>query len=264
LTRATAADVDRTSAAAALDAVFAKYVVPLSFPEPVYAIHVQANDVVLGASPIWYGGDGNVVAAGLLAVRGTRGWIGGFGVVPAHRGEGLGRALLADMLERAHALALESVTLEVLAENPAARKVYEDGGFIAIRRLASFVMDTRRIAPVRGDAPYADAVAFLDADDATMPCWQRETASLRHQANLHAVGDDRAFAVFRHNGEVAQLLKVRAASVDQFARLSASVAGETGVARMKLFNEPIDSGLAEAARSLGWSEGDEMDEMRWP
>jgi len=259
--RITAAGVDRTSAAAALDAVFAEYVVPISFAEPVYAIHVSANDVAAGASPIWFDRDGRVVAAAVLVVRGTRGWIGGFGIVPSHRRRGLGAALLADILERARAIRIDSVALEVLAENAPARRTYESGGFASSRRLLTFAADAKEIRPERSAAPYAEAAQFLDLPDVIPPCWQREGASLRRQTNLHAVGDARAYCVFRHNGERAQLLKVRASSVEQFATLCASVVGQTGVERIDLFNEPSESASAEAARELGWSVKHEMDEM---
>jgi len=262
LRRVTAADVDRASAADALDRVFANYVVPISFAEPAYTIHVEANDVAAASSPIWYDGEGSVVAAGLLGVRGKRGWVGGFGIAPAQRRRGLGKALLAQMVEQAWSLGLDSITLEVLVENAAARKTYAAGGFAPVRVLATFAVDARQVAPQAADAPYARAAPLLDDADQTPPCWQRESASLRRQPNLHAVGDGRAFCVFRHNGERAQLLKVRAASPDQFARLAASVVAQTGVARIELFNEPLDSPTAEAARDLAWTAANEVIEMR--
>jgi GNAT superfamily N-acetyltransferase len=259
--RITAADVDRTRAAAALDCVFAEYLVPISFAEPVYAIHVTANDVDAGSSPIWYDRAGGVVAAALLGVRGARGWIGGFGIVPARRGQGLGTALLAEIIERARALAIASIALEVLVENAPARRTYEGGGFACSRRLVTFTGEATRLLSRRAEAPYADPASFIDLPDETAPCWQREAASLRRQTNLHAVGDARAHCVFRHNGERAQLLKIRASSDEGFASLCTSVVGQTGVTRLELFNEPEASATAAAARALGWSVIHEMDEM---
>lgn len=260
--RVTAADVGRADAAAALDGVFAEYLVPISFSEPIYAVHVAANDVSLASSPIWYDRNGSVVAAALLGVRDTRGWVGGFGVAPAHRKRGLGRALLAEVLERAWSLSLDSVALEVLAENVAARKTYDAGGFRTTRRLQTLGGDAKQAGTGPADAPYARAKPLLDVRAEAMPCWQREPASLARQTNLHAVGNARAFCVFRHNGERAQLLKVRADSHEEFAWLAASVVAQTGVTRLDLFNEPEDSNAARAARTLGWQVLHEMDEMR--
>jgi ribosomal protein S18 acetylase RimI-like enzyme len=261
LRRATAADVDLSHAAAALDGVFAEYLVPISFSEPIYAIHVSANDVDLGSSPIWYDDDDAVVAAALLGVRDARGWIGGFGVAPEHRKRGLGRALLCELVERAWALGLTSIALEVLAENVAARRTYEAGGFGSTRRLQTFGADAKRFERRPADAAYTNAEPFLDVPNDVAPCWQREAASLRRQTNLHAVGNARAFCVFRHNGERAQLLKVHADSTEEFTWLIASVVAQTGVTRLDLFNEPAGSAAATAARSLGWYLTHEMDEM---
>jgi ribosomal protein S18 acetylase RimI-like enzyme len=262
LRRGTAADVDRKTAAAALDAVFAQYLVPISFSEPVYAVHTKANDVVAEQSPIWYDSDGSVVAAGVLGVRGKRGWIGGFGVIPALRKQGLGHALLDEMLERSRAIGLHSLMLEVLVQNEGARRTYEAGGFFVTRRLSTFGVDAHQPAPDVREVPYANALAFLDdAAGEVRPCWQREDASLRRQPNLHAVGDASAYAIFRHNGERAQILKVRAESVEHFARLTGAIAAQTGVVRIEHFHEPVESAIADAARSLGWSVGHESYEM---
>jgi len=259
--RTTAAAVGGARAAAALDSVFREYLVPISFDGPAYAIHVAANDIDLAASPIWYDDDETVVAAAVLGVRDPHGWIGGFGVAPAHRKRGLGHALLAEVLERAWSLGLGSVTLEVLAENAAARRTYEAGGFTPARRLIAFGAEATSLQG-RGGAPYADAAPLLDAPDETPPCWQREAASLHRQPSLHAVGDARAFCVFRHDGQRAQLLKVRADSAEQFAGLAASVVAQTAVVRLELFNEPATSATAAAARTLGWKPIHELDEMR--
>jgi ribosomal protein S18 acetylase RimI-like enzyme len=262
LRRGTAADVDRKTAAAALDAVFAEYLVPISFSEPIYAVHVKANDVVAEQSPIWYDADGNVVAAALLGVRGKRGWIGGFGVIPEQRKKGLGHALLDEILERSRAIGLESVVLEVLLANVGARRTYEAGGFIVTRRLSTFGVDVHQPVPEVRDVPYADALAFLDdAAGEVRPCWQREDVGLRRQHNLHAVGAGNAYAVFNHNGERAQILKVHAPAADVFARLTGAIAAQTGVVRMDHFHEPADSAIADAARSLGWLVGHESYEM---
>jgi ribosomal protein S18 acetylase RimI-like enzyme len=260
LRRVTAADVGSARAAAALDDVFREYLVPISFDGPAYALHFAANDVDLAASPIWYDGD-EVVAAAVLGVRGRRGWIGGFGVAPAHRRRGLGHALLADVLERAWSLGLVSVTLEVLAENTAARRLYEAAGFTPVRRLIAFGVDATGLQG-RAGAPYAEAGPLLGAPEQTGPCWQREAASLRRQPSLHAVGDARAFCIFRHDGRRAQLLNVRADSAEQFAGMAASVVAQTGVVRVELFNEPATSATAAAARTLGWKPLHELDEMR--
>lgn len=236
---------------------------PLSFSEPQYAIHVAANDIDLGASPIWYDRDGNLVAAAVLGVREKRGWIGGFGIVPAHRGRGLGHALLADVLERAWSLDLESVTLEVLAQNTAARRTYVAGGFMQTRLLVYYGVDAEAVGAEPTDAPYVDAERFFEAEDETAPCWQLESVSLRRVTpQVHAVGDERAFCIFRHDGTRAQVLKVRAPSASDLGRLAASVVAQTAVARVEMLAVLAGSRVAAAAGSLGWNLTYQSEEMR--
>lgn len=53
----------------------------------------------------------------------------GMGLLPSHRGTGIGRRLLASTLERARARGLERVELHVFSTNVRARRLYESLGF---------------------------------------------------------------------------------------------------------------------------------------
>jgi len=62
--------------------------------------------------------------------RRHKGWIWGVFVAPAYRGEGVARALLADLLEKARALSgLRSVLLTVSTTQQPARQLYRRMGF---------------------------------------------------------------------------------------------------------------------------------------
>jgi len=50
-------------------------------------------------------------------------------VLPAYRGKGIGRLLLAEVEREAHSLGCCKMTLEVLENNTRARKLYERAGF---------------------------------------------------------------------------------------------------------------------------------------
>jgi len=50
-------------------------------------------------------------------------------VGPAFRRQGVARALIADLFERAHQSGARGIGLEVAADNPAARRLYESCGF---------------------------------------------------------------------------------------------------------------------------------------
>ncbi len=70
-----------------------------------------------------------LLSVALLAFRGTRAWVGGFGVAPGHRGRGLGQQCAEEMLKTAAQQGAQTIELEVFVENDAARRVYEKVGF---------------------------------------------------------------------------------------------------------------------------------------
>src|SRR5258706_76588 len=74
-------------------------------------------------------------ALAMLAVRGSRGWIGGMGTRPGARRHGLGKAAMIAALESAWSRGLVRVELEVLVENLQAIALYERLGFVDQRRL---------------------------------------------------------------------------------------------------------------------------------
>lgn len=88
--------------------------------------HVVAGDLDLDSSPVLIDG-GELVGFSYLGRRGDRGWIGGFGVAPAHRGRGVGREIFAEQMAVIRRLGLARVQLEVLRQNWA-KKLYARGG----------------------------------------------------------------------------------------------------------------------------------------
>ena len=103
----------------------------------------------------------------MLGVRDEHGWIGGLGVLPAHRRIGVGRALMEAVL----ADAPPSVSLEVIEQNEPALRLYETLGFARSRIL--------EIWSLSGDVRPATARVVeprpLEQDD--LP-WQRAARSL--------------------------------------------------------------------------------------
>lgn len=71
--------------------------------------------------------------AGLLAPAGSgQGDIQTIAVAPERRGSGLGRALMLALIDEARRRAVWQVFLEVRADNPVARALYESLGFVEI------------------------------------------------------------------------------------------------------------------------------------
>jgi GNAT superfamily N-acetyltransferase len=113
---------------------YADYFVNLQFDERRLDSHVHIHDIDLARSVVLEADDGDFIGLSLLGVRGARGWIGGFGIAPSHRGQGYSAILIRSQLAVARGAGLGSVQLEVLMQNWAS-KTYERAGFNQIRQL---------------------------------------------------------------------------------------------------------------------------------
>ena len=80
--------------------------------------------------------DGTIAGYAGLDVAGDVADVMTIAVAPAHRGRGVGRVLLTELLRRAADRAADAVLLEVRADNDAARQLYDRAGFevISVRR----------------------------------------------------------------------------------------------------------------------------------
>jgi ribosomal-protein-alanine N-acetyltransferase len=91
-------------------------------PRRDYVVAVDAAGDIAGYAGLDVSGD----TADVMTIATTR----------THRGRGLGRALLDELLQRATDRGVEAVLLEVRADNAPARALYERAGFdvISVRR----------------------------------------------------------------------------------------------------------------------------------
>lgn len=102
-----------------------------------------------------------------LGVRGGRGWIGGVGVVPEKRRQGIGRALMEAVLD----VAPPTVDLEVLESNEGAKRLYDDLGFQVTRLLEIWSLpeqpevEARQVDP----APLGQIDLPWQRDDESLP-----------------------------------------------------------------------------------------------
>jgi GNAT superfamily N-acetyltransferase len=240
--------------AAALNRVFERYLVPITFSSEQLHLHMAYNDVDPAASPLWYDDNGEVLAAALLAVRGKRGWIGGFGVAPEYRGRGYATELLETLKQTARDRGVKSIQLEVLMENLPALNVYRKAGFEIERTLCSFehlVEDGRK--------PHgfitARADDFIDVPDPAVPCWQRERATLLNGAVSTGITDTKGnHALFRFNAQAAQVLKVNATGAEGLNNLAEAIASGREYQSILLLNEPEESPIVGYSRTAGWNE----------
>ena len=174
-----AATVSLEAYAAAITTAFEGYPVPINFTAPMLARRVRVEQHDLESSLVAFAGGEAVGAAG-LAIRGGRGWVSGFGVVPAWRRRGLGRRLMSALLESARGYGLRRLSLEVLAGNAAARGLYEGAGMRVTRDLLILEgpeASAPRAAPP-GEAPACELLKHFWRLHPEPPAWQRELSSL--------------------------------------------------------------------------------------
>ena len=119
----------------------------------------------------------------LLSRRGERGWISGVGVLPLFRRQGMARQMLRWLQEQAPALALRTLTLEVLSQNYAGMALYRYLGFAWQRDLLILTLEANILpaAPLPVEisplAPAALLEHYAAFHDVPSP-WQRQFETL--------------------------------------------------------------------------------------
>jgi ribosomal protein S18 acetylase RimI-like enzyme len=252
--RASFAQAAAGEGAAALNRVFERYLVPINFSSEQLHLHITYNDVDAGASPIWYDDAGTVLAAALLAIRGKRGWIGGFGVAPEYRGRGYASELLKTLEDTARERGLESIQMEVLADNVPAIQAYRKAGYEIVRTLHSFERTFENAEKPSGFVN-ASPEEFIAAPDPVTPCWQRERATLRNGAVSTAITDARdSYALYRYNAQAAQVLKLNVPSAASLDALAQAIASGREFQSILILNEPANSPISTYAKTAHWNE----------
>ena len=218
-----------------------------------FADHVARNDIDLVRSPRWTV-DGELAAIALLAFRGDRMWIGGFGVVPRARGHGMGGVCVADVLGIAREEGAASVELEVLENNPAAIRIYERGGFEQIDELV--VWRRERLSVRRDadggtvDAAPRDAASVATIARSPATCWQREPASVAAAAPFVtlSIGEDGGAYAFVRSGDPRGdvVLDAGAGGGEAAEALFAALDARFGARDLSLMNEPASGPLNDA------------------
>jgi ribosomal protein S18 acetylase RimI-like enzyme len=232
-----ASSFDRAELARLFEAGYEGYFVPIHVDEAAFAFMVDAWDIDLDGSRVAVQ-DGAPVGVTMLGVRGDRGWIGGLGVLPAHRRRGVGRALMDAVLEDAP----PSVSLEVIEQNEPALRLYERLGFARTRML--------EIWSLAGEVPPVTARTVdarpLDQDD--LP-WQRDASSLRGEYERIEV--DGGAALVRTAGGRVNVLQLDARDARAAAEVLAAARGRGD--SLHYVNVPEGDPASAALRSLGGS-----------
>ena len=264
--------------AAGFTASFVGYHFNLTLDAARLARKVRIEQHDLQHSLIAYEGD-ELVGVAALAIRGEAGWVGGFGVVPRRRGRGLGRLLMAALLEQARACRLRRLTLEVLAQNAAARRLYEGAGMRVTRDLLILAraVGSGKEADAIGGGPLkveesdslkkaapAELLSHFARLHAEPPAWQRDVPSLlvgrARGFYLGERGRPRAYALMSDgldgNAYVSDLAAADAASARELSAALARVAGA-----LKVINEPEHSPFVGPLLAHGFAETERQHEM---
>ncbi|HJW82714.1 MAG TPA: GNAT family N-acetyltransferase [Anaerolineae bacterium] len=240
------------------------YPVPVQIDQAGLETMVITYDIDLGASRVAVLG-GEPVAIALLSVRDRRGWIGGMGVVPARRRQGIGGAVMRAALDAARRRAIHTVDLEVLTQNTPALLIYNALGFKHRRMLDMWVRaaDSTFPLPPRDEVQPLEVDGCLAAFDdfhSVVPPWQRDLPSLRQMAGtLRALGilkgrQVQAYLLYRSDGSSVWIADVATAPGQRTAMieslLRALIRDRSG-SSIRLVNLPQDDPASGVMYRIG-------------
>jgi GNAT superfamily N-acetyltransferase len=266
-----AASVSLEEFAAALTAAFSGYHFPLSLDAAGLARKVRFEQIDLQQSLFAREG-AEAVGVAALAIRGWAGWVAGFGVVPARRGQGVGRSLMAALSERARACGLRRLSLEVLVQNAAARRLYEGAGMrvarelLLLERAGDAVADS--VAP--GSSPLRDAgpaelLPHFARLHRVAPAWQRDLPSLLAGRSrglyLGEKARPEAYALLSEGPNGNFLSDLAASDAGRAGELCAALGGVAVAGTLKVINEPEQGLFAGPLLANGFVETERQHEM---
>lgn len=241
---------------------FSGYFMPVSMTPEQTADFWRTNQIDANRCVVMHDANNVFVGMARMGTRGTRGWCGGFGIVPEFRGSGASKLLAGEMVRIARETGLDMLQLEVLTQNIRARKLYEGAGFAIRRRLLGLEIATSALPA--GVIPSIEHLSLETAlsrlqQAPTQPCWNLEPASLLTM-NVEAFavsGSDKASNIFviQRSNNVARIQAALIQSQlteNEFAALLRSIA--TDVTIIQVFNEPEESPLLKCYVNLGFTE----------
>ncbi len=234
--------------AALFTAAYEGYLLPFQVDEPTLAFMEHAFDLVPDAS-LLARVDGELVGLANLGLRGPDAWVGGVGVVPAHRGTGVGEALMRRLVEEARSHGVERLWLEVIVENTAALRLYEKLGWTHVRDVEVWSLAGEFVAESHKVSPLEDALALVRERRTEREPWQRADATVARLAEL----DPAPVGVLAGVGAAVVRLSTGRATIVQLAGDARAVleAIRRIAESSSLLNLPVGAPAADAFRELG-------------
>lgn len=244
------------------NASFSGYVVPITMTPEQVADFWRLNHIDANRCVVMHDAHNTFVGMARMGTRGTRGWCGGFGIVPAFRGTGVSKLLADEMVRIARETGLSMLQLEVLTQNIRARRLYERVGFVVRRRLLGLQIAISAL-PESGSLslerlPLETLLSWPEPALAEL-CWSLEPASLlAMQAEMWAWsgpdGQRNMLVVQRQDSSVriqAALLQSQFTDTT-FAALLRAVG--TDAETIQVFNAPEENPLVSHAMRVGFTQ----------
>jgi ribosomal protein S18 acetylase RimI-like enzyme len=176
-------EVDFRMFTAAFNRAYSDYFIPVVMTPASFRHLMDIDDLSLESSVAALD-NGAVIGTGLLGIRGKKGWIGGIGVIPERRRQGIGYQMMSYLIDRARANGLTEVRLEVIEANQGAYALYHQLGFEPARYL--LVLERNPEAPLPDSNPAYQVIEspadtllhYYDAFRDIPSCWRRSRPSL--------------------------------------------------------------------------------------
>lgn len=247
---------------------FSGYFVPITMTPAGTADFWRIHQIDANLCVIMHDEHETFVGMARMGTRGKRGWCGGFGIVPEFRGTGASKLLGEQMVKVAREAGLETLQLEVLAQNTRAFKLYEKIGFSDQRQLVGIEIETELLPTanqlqIKRETPER-LLPWLG--EGNRPSWGRELPTILSQ-------DCVAVTFTGSQGEVNGLIVKPSSeriiilatwlpetlSPDQFGSLLQQAAN--GAPKIQVYNEPEDSAFLTGCRAIGFREFFRQHEM---
>lgn len=175
--------VDFAAFTRAFNHAYSDYFTPISMTISAFRALIAREDLALDASVTAVDDDGAIVGTGMLGIRGDSGWIGGMGVIPGRRRQGIGRQMMNSLIDHARERGINTLYLEVIEANTGAHALYRDIGFVdrrylhILNRAPQTLPETPATYHVMEDDP-DEVLTHYDTFHDTRNCWQRACPSL--------------------------------------------------------------------------------------
>jgi GNAT superfamily N-acetyltransferase len=226
------------------------YSIPFVVDEAQLGYMVEVFDLDLSRSLVAVEREHRIGLAN-LGRRGERTWLGGVGVVPGHRGSGVGESLTRMLLDQARMAGAGEMVLEVLVENAPAIALYDKLGFGRTRELEVLFLEATTERSDARETDLREGLGLVASARGGPEPWQRADETIanlaRRGSTPRAITVDGAAAIFSQDGDRVSLLQ----AAGDPAGLRALAAALRSLGNVSALNFPAGEPVAAALRETG-------------